>query len=88
MKRYASCHPLSKVYITIDSFSNVVPDNWETIAAGLNERIDKIIADEHITEECDYPDYMQLMSITNQVDELWQKMLDGSLPDLRPVYPD
>lgn len=86
MKHYASCHPLSRVYVTYDSFGEKVPLNWEEVATAMNERIDRIVEDAHITEEGDYPDYEQLLSITRQAETLWRNMLDGQLPDIVPVY--
>lgn len=87
MKNYGANHPLSKIYVTEETFGARLPENWQAIAAALNSRIDKIIAAENITEEGDYPDYIQLQSISKQTDDLWQSMLDGSLPDVpRPLF--
>lgn len=86
MKRYPACHPLSKVYVNIDSFGDRVPKNYAYICNAFNERIDKIIKNEHITADGDYPDYQQLMSITRQADELWSAMMEGNIQDIRPIY--
>jgi len=87
MKNYGANHPLSRIYITIDSFGKNVPNNWPDIARAMNDRIDKIIAAENIAEDGDYPDYVQLLSISKKTDELWKGMLEGKLPDVPyPVY--
>ena len=87
MKNYGSNHPFSRIYITIDSFGTNVPNNWPDIARAMNGRIDKIIAAENITEDGEYPDYDQLLSISKKTDELWKAMLDGTLSDVpHPVY--
>lgn len=87
MKNYGSNHPLSRLFVTADSFGERLPDNWEAIASAINNRIDAVIAAENITEEGNYPDYLQLQSITQQADEIWRAAQEGSLPDVpNPVY--
>ena len=65
-------------HITMDSFGQYCPANWEELSAYLNEKIDAII--ESYGEDAEYSS-----ECTDAIANLWEDFCNGSLPDCPPV---
>ena len=68
---------MTEYRITAESFGDTIPENWEQIAAYLNDRIDEMDLDS-------LPEREQ----RDAVDELWEEFWShgGDLPAARTVY--
>lgn len=60
--------------ITMDSFGENLPTNWEEIAAYLNERINTII--EKYGDDADYD-----MECKEEIYKLWEDYCNGEIND-------
>jgi len=65
------------MYITMDSFGQECPKNWDDIAAYLNEKIDSL---PEYDDDRDMKD-----AVENIWSEYWNAYHSGELPDGAPV---
>ena len=74
--------------ITMDSFGDTCPTNWEEIAAYLNSIIEDWV-DELTTIDADYCEDVDMDELRRRVDDLWEKYCAGDLEDApAPVFND